>query len=63
MTNRAPAVQPGATSGGVALIERTHNYALQPMARGGGSYWRGVVVRSKLTVGMLRPLATAERAR
>ena len=53
----------GATSGGVALMERTANYALQPMARGGGYYWRGVVVRRKLAAGMLRPLATVERAR
>ena len=52
-----------ATSGRVALMERTANYALQPMARGGGYYWRGVGVRCKLGVGVLRPLATAERAR
>ena len=44
-------------------MERTANYALQPMARGGGYYWRGVGVRCKLGVGVLRPLATAERAR
>ena len=45
------------------MIERTHNYALQPLACGGRCYWRGVVVRRKLGVGVLRPLATAERAR
>ena len=52
-----------AMSGRVALMETTANYALQPMARGGGYYWRGVGVRCKLGVGVLRPLATAERAR
>ena len=54
---------PVATSGRVALMERTANYALQPMARGGGYYWCRVVVRRKLDTGLLRPLATAERAR
>ena len=54
---------PVATSGRVALMERTANYALQPMARGGDCYWRGVVVRRKLAAGMLMPLATVERAR
>ena len=54
---------PVATSSRVALMERTANYALQPMARGGCCYWRGVVVGSKLMAGTLTPLATVERAR
>ena len=53
----------GATSGGVALMERTANYALQRSSRGGLGYRRGVVVKPSVVVGTLRPLAAVERAR